>query len=345
MHTTDTPTTTTHDDETRPRPAVLTPDRPPGGLPPGGLPPDRAPTTGAPTTGDPTDRRPTDELPPVGPVRRGLAAFAILMTLPYLALKVAWLAGSDIGLAEAGFGDSPGMIALNVATAGLDVVALVLAVVLITRRGIRAPAWLTLPPLWIGAGLLGQILVSMPVLLVAGIVDPPEPTTELPPIEGWVFGMVYAGFAGLGIGLLGAFAVYTWTRWGRRTLPPVTGGARAWLATAATAVLGASVVHLLVTDAGLVQRVIDLGIGSVAAGALWALRTDGARRVAVVLAFAGTGALAAWGTYLGVVTIVPNDLVVYDDLPWGTVVASALRALAGIVGGLALVARLRGSGR
>ncbi|MGC5616813.1 hypothetical protein [Georgenia sp. Z1491] len=321
MHTTDTQSPPTYDDENRRRPTLTD-----------SYPPDR----------HPPDREPVAELPTVGPVQRALATFAVLMTLPYLGLKIAWLTGSDVGLSVPGFGHSPGMIALNVATAGLDVVAFALAVVLLTRRGFRAPAWLVVPPLWIGAGLLGLILVSLPVHLVAGLIDPPEPTTEVPPIEGWVFGMVYAGFAGLGVGLLGAFALYAWKRWGSRPVPSSTGVARTWLAVAAAAVLGSSVVHLVVADVPVLHRVVDIVVGAVAAVALWALRGDQVSRVVVVLAFAGTGALAAWGTYLGVVTVVPNNLVVYDDLPWGTVVASALRALAGIVGGLALLARLRG---
>ncbi|MGO1583123.1 MAG: hypothetical protein ACTHXO_07860 [Actinomycetaceae bacterium] len=282
-----------------------------------------------------------DELPPVGPLRRALAAFAILMTLPYLGLKIAWLSGATVGLADPEFGRSTGTYVLNALTAGLDVVALALAIVLVTRRGIRAPAWLILPPLWIGAGLLGQILVMTPVGLVAQAVAP-EPASEIPPIEGWVFAMVYAGFFGLGIGLLGAFAIYAWQRWGRLAVPGGTPARNRAPAVAAVLVVVATVGHVLFTDVRYDNLLVDLVLGLVTAGALAQLGRSSPGRAAVVVAFVGTGAFAAWGTYLGVVTLVPNDLVVYDATEWSTVAASALRALAGFAGIGAVAVRLRG---
>lgn len=264
------------------------------------------------------------------------------MTLPYLAIKVAWLSGSRVGLPDPEFGESTAMTVLNSLTLGLDVVALVLAGVFFFRRGIRAPLWLVLPPMWIGAGLLGQILVALPLQLVVQAVSPSQPTTgEVPPIADWVYGLVYAGFAGLGIGLLGAFAIYAWQRWGHRPVPPLRPHTRGWLRVAALLAVLGGVVHLVLSDVPLGTRILDLVVALVAAGALLALGRVRAGQVAVVAAFVGTGALTAWGTYLTVILLVPNELVGQTVIDWPTVTASLLRAAAGFVGVGALLARLR----
>lgn len=313
-----------------------------------------SPTTAHHSPGGPAGLRglPPGELPPVGPVRRSLALFAAVMTLPYLVLKVAWLSGSSVGLPDPEFGTSTAMTVLNGLTMGLDVVALVLAGVFFFRRGIRAPLWLVLPPMWIGAGLLGQILVALPLQLVVQAVSPSRPTTgEPPPIADWVYSLVYAGFAGLGIGLLGAFAIYAGQRWGHRPMPQPRPRTRGWLRFAAALAVVGGVVHLVLSDVALGTRVLDLAVAFTMAGALLALtRTGagragagraGAGRVAVVAAFVGTGALTAWGTYLAVILLVPNELVGQTVVDWPTVSASLLRAAAGFVGIGALLARLR----
>lgn len=285
------------------------------------------------------------ELPPVGPVRRSLAVFAAVMTLPYLALKIAWLSGSRVGLSDPDFGTSTAMTVLNALTMGLDVVALVLAGVFLFRRGIRAPLWLVLPPMWIGAGLLGQILVALPLHLVVQAVSPSQPATgELPPIADWVFSLVYAGFAGLGIGLLGAFVIYAWQRWGHRPLPHPGPPTRLGLRVGAALAVGAGLVHLLLSDVPLGTRALDLAVAVITAGALLVLARPGTGRVAVVMAFVGTGALTAWGTYLAVIQLVPNELVAQTVIDWPTVTASLLRAAAGFVGVGALIARLKAAG-
>jgi hypothetical protein len=299
-------------------------------------------------TNDQTVTTPSTQvvLPPVGPVRRSLAVLAAVATLPYLALKVGWLAGGRLGLQDPEFGQGAAMLTLNALTMLLDVVALALAVVLMTRRGMRAPAWLVLPPVWVGAGLLGQILVALPLSVVARAVSPSRPSTgPLPPIEEWVFTMVYVGFGLLGVGLLGSFAVYAWQRWGGQPIGPPTGRARVWLAVAAGLTATATLAHLAVSGVPLASRLLDLVVAGVTVGALVALRRPAVREragvVAVVLAFVGTGAVCAWGTYLAVITAVPNDLVGQTQVDWATVAVNALRTVAGLVGAGALLARTR----
>ena len=297
----------------------------------------------------PTDRpgRAPGAPPPVGAGRRALAVVAAAAAVPYLALKLTWLAGSPVGLRDPDLATSSAMLWLNALTMLLDVVALTLAVVLMTRRGLRAPAWLVLPPMWIGAGLLGQILVALPVSFVARAVAPSQPPTTAapPPIAGWVFGMVYTGFAVLGIGLLGAFALYARQRWGGRPLPSPTPGSRTALLSTAGLLAAAAVAHLVLSDVPLDSRVLDLVVGAVGVVALVALARAEVRGraavVAVVLAFVATGASAGWGTYLGVITAVPNALVGQTAIDWVTVGTSALRTLAGLAGASALLVRLR----
>lgn len=289
---------------------------------------------------------PTDELAPVGPARRLLAVLAALMALPYLGLKVAWLSGSRVGLNDPEFGTSGAMYALNALTGMLDVVAFVLAAVFFFRRGLRAPAWLVVPPMWIGAGLLGQVLLMLPYALIAQAVNSPAAAGDVPlPIAGWVFTLVYAGFAGMGIGLLGAFAIYARQRWGRVQVPAIDAVGRKALLVAAVLVLGASLVHLAISDHPLGNRLVDLLIAGVAAAALVTLArrrsSAGVFRAAVVLGFVGTGALAAWGTYHGVVSLVPNELVGAAGIDWPTAGAAVLRMIAGFAGAGAMVVRLR----
>lgn len=285
-------------------------------------------------------------LPQVRPAQRALAVLAALMCLPYLWLKIAWLSGSRIGMNDPEFGTGAGLYVLNVLTGMLDVVALALAVVFFTRRGVRAPAWLVLPPMWIGAGLLGQVLLALPYALVQqALTSPALGNAEVPPIAGWVFGMVYGGFAGMGIGLLGAFAIYAWRRWGRRPVPPGTVPSRRALIAASVLAAGAGLAHLAGSDHPVGNRLLDLALAVVAAVALLVLArsrvSTGAFRAAVVVAFVGTGALAAWGTYHGVITLVPNELVGQAQIDWRGLGASVLRMIAGFAGAGAMILRLQ----
>jgi hypothetical protein len=172
------------------------------------------------TTRGPEKTPSSEQLPDVPVAQRVFAVLAIVATLPYIVLKIMWLAGSRVGLNDPDFGTDLTMRVLNALTGALDVVALALAVTFLTRRGFRAPAILVLPPMWAGAGLLGTILVTLPVQLVIGAFSSPAaPTGAIPPIADWVFTMVYGGFTLLGIGLLGAFGVYAWQRCSSRHLP------------------------------------------------------------------------------------------------------------------------------
>ncbi|MEV0645272.1 hypothetical protein AB0I28_08400 [Phytomonospora sp. NPDC050363] len=150
-------------------------------------------------------------------VRRLACGLLVVATLPYLILKIHWLFGGTAGLND--MADTTQLDALNAFTAGMDLVAALLAGVFAFRRGLRAPAWLILFPVWVGTGLLGQIVVGMPFQALAAALSgdpllPSAPADEPPPpVAAWVFGMVYAGFVVQGVAFLVAFLLYARGRW------------------------------------------------------------------------------------------------------------------------------------
>jgi hypothetical protein len=139
---------------------------------------------------------------------------ALACALPYLALKAVWLAGGSLGVADASAMREPSMIALNAATAGMDLVAIALAMAFAHRWGMRMPAWLVLPPMWVATGLLARFVLAVPLVTVAELVtsgSPPRASGG--PVQPWVYSVVYTGFAGMGVGLVLAFVLYARERW------------------------------------------------------------------------------------------------------------------------------------
>ena len=248
-------------------------------------------------------------------VRRMLAAFALAMTLPYVALKIAWLGGSRIGLQDASFGTGLGMHVLNAATLALDVVAAFLAVVFFTGR--RPPAVVVTAPMWVGYGLLGQILLLIGPSIALQSTSSTSGHAE--PIASWVYAAVYAGFCGIGLGLLPAFALYARDRWGTTWSVPIgmlPGGRRAPMTRVA---VGTVSLVLLAVAAGAeslraaLDPAADAVLGGCALLAMTAVATGrpGHRLPAwvplLVLWFC-SGAWAAWGSYEVVLAVIPNDL-------------------------------------
>lgn len=267
----------------------------------------------------------------------------MLATVPYLGLKAMWIFGSQVGLNDPEFGRSTVMVVANTLTAVMELVALVLAVIFFTRRGMRAPAWLVLLPMWVASGLLGQILISLPLAAVS----PGQPTSEVPTaIQDWVYAVVYGGFALLGVGLLGAFALYARDRWSRLLTTPASPSARRGLVVAAAALVVAGLLQAtLAPSPSLAGRLIELALAVGAAAALVATGFGPgatlAPRWAVVLAWVGTGAMAAWSLYHLTLDVFPNDLLPTPGIDVPAAIASVARILAGTLGVLALIRRLR----
>lgn len=243
----------------------------------------------------------------------------MVATVPYSVLKVAWLAGARIGLADPDFGTSVTMHVANALTLALDLVALAVAVIIHT--GSRVPRWVVLPVMWVGYGLLGQIVMMIgPAVAIQLITGQGTDGSAPSPIEGWVYAVVYAGFSGLGLCLLPAFAIYAWQRWGDRngwgqrlsgiprSLPaaPVVAVATLTMALAARAARSGSGAELASWSA-------DALIGLIAVCALLGTARGfpaGMRRaVPLAVVWTASGAWTAWGCFSVVMSTVPNDLV------------------------------------
>lgn len=145
----------------------------------------------------------------------GYAAFGAALT--YTLLKVAWIAGSSVGISEMRGLSRADWMAGNISTAGLGIVGAIVALATVRSWGTRIPLWLIAVPMWVGAGLLAPFTVLMPaaaLFVAAGWWAPPATAADgtEPTLEPWTFVIVYGSFIVLGAGLAVAFPVYAWAR-------------------------------------------------------------------------------------------------------------------------------------
>ena len=251
----------------------------------------------------------------------GLAGGVTLGTVPYVALKISWLAGG-VGLRDPALMRTTTYVVANSITLVLDLILVALAWVLALAARRRLLVVLA-PLVWGATGLMVTPVRSAAVIAVAG-----EPSTERlagDALQAWVYVVVYVGFAVQGVGiatLFGAQVVRAWPwLFARRSAPSspiLVGGASA----GALAGLG----FLLLT--GGVDRVwfgpavlegAERGSWAVTgllclAGALGSVAT--VRRFglfAIVSAWLGTGAMVCWSGYTLLVAAV--DSVVAEGTP------------------------------
>ncbi len=292
-----------------------------------------------------------------GLLRQLLCVVLILSTLPYMTLKLLWLTGNPVGFTDPSLIHDPAMIALNALTGGMDFVAVLLALTFTYRWGLRAPAWLVGFPLWVGTGLLGQILLSIPVVTAHAMLAPAPAAAAGPVIvQSWVYTLVYGGFTVEGITLILAFVLYAWARWGSM-LRAGLGAVRAGITDGAQRVIGTTgaVIALVVAvistywacggTAGIPddvltlrtfdQRVLDGASAAVAllgaAGILMLVYRIGRSLplwVPVTMAWLGAGATAMWGGWFVVVAVFGSTV----GAPTGMMLVgeSFLRILAGV---------------
>lgn len=289
-----------------------------------------------------------------------LAAVAVAACVPYAVLKIAWLTGSSVGVRADALGGGAMQVA-NTLTLVMELVAAALAVALVRPIGLRIPAPLVLVPMAVGTGLLGGILVLLPieaVLALTGLAEAPRAPDAEPLIAGWVYAVVYAGFAVLGLALLAIFAIHVERRWAgpsgwHRPLAALAGGDdRSARLSARSLTLSAALLAVCLAESVVnASRAAALAhpiMGVVAAAvALTGSVMLSARRPAgcpiwlpVVGVFTGASAVAAWGLFFAVLFLVPNPLVgetaVPAALPW----LAAARALLGTVVLVHLVRRV-----
>ncbi|MEV0176487.1 hypothetical protein AB0I00_35920 [Streptomyces sp. NPDC050803] len=273
--------------------------------------------------------------------RRALRAAAIVSCLPYLGLKVAWIAGSHIGIPEgSSLLDHPTAMAVaNGVTLLMDSGVIVLALVLTQPWGLRVPAWLLAVPVWVATGLLAPIMTGFPlqllVKLLGGTVNNADDTGGEPFLHDWVFGVVYGGFIVQGLALGTLFVLYARDRWGDLwrgrvwELPRGSGGPvrHAGAVAAAVVALFPLACHLLwaggataglsegriadrTTDFHVLQAVDALFLLAAVGGA-WLLAFRSAPvlpvRVPLALAWVGSGAVACWGAWLSLASLTGTD--------------------------------------
>jgi hypothetical protein len=150
----------------------------------------------------------------VGRLGTAAAWISAVCCLPYLFLKVVWTLDVPVGITDRSVLDDDGWVAANALMAVIQLVGLLLVLALTRPWSRRVPAWLLLVPVWVGTGLLFEVVVGAGLM---GLFSPPSDTSgeDLGAFEPWVYVLVYASFAGQGIALAIAFACHVRSRWGR----------------------------------------------------------------------------------------------------------------------------------
>lgn len=240
---------------------------------------------------------------------------AVVAPFPYLCLKVAWVAGSQLGITEPGELAGSTYRAANVASIGADLIAVVVALALFQPFGRRLSGWLVLGPMWLATGFLGVILVLAP--LSAPFAAASSTGRGL---AGWVYVLVYGSFLIQGTALLGLFALYAAERWGPpssvlgRPVSALVGGeaSRAVAVLVVICCVALAAAYLAwasgVVHAGGELTVVDrltlavyAIVALVTASGLLALRRDDLTPEAlwsgIALVWTGSAGMATWGCY------------------------------------------------
>jgi hypothetical protein len=272
--------------------------------------------------------------------RTALRALAIAATLPYIALKTAWILGSRIGIPDGSplLDHRTTMIVANGVTILMDSAVVVIALLLTRPWGRRVPAQLLVLPMWVASGLLLPIMTGYPLQLAVGLARGEGTGTGSGTssfLDEWVFGVVYGGFILQGLALGALFALYTKDRWGHlwkgtlRDLPqsPTGPALRTTAVLASLLALAPAVMHLLwatgsaagLAGGGLADRddvfhVMEalgalFAVTAAAGVLLLAFRRCSALPLAVPLALAwcGSAASACWGGWMGLASLTGTE--------------------------------------
>ncbi|MFF2043123.1 hypothetical protein ACFVVX_22140 [Kitasatospora sp. NPDC058170] len=302
------------------------------------------------------------------------AALAVAATLPYLTLKLLWLTGHPVGADDPAALDKLWLV--NLLTFGMDAIAVVLALAFARPWGRRAPAGLLAFPMWVATGLLGTILVALPLYLLTvplfGTGEAPKQDDGPSGLGDWVFAVVYGGFSVQGIALITAFLLYARRRWvgllrsriGELPDSPTLTVQRALACVAALLALGVAAARIYwaaggttglplqwVEERGRSMAVLDgttavMAVAAPAALLLLVFRRLPGRRLRVPLATAWTasGSLFGWGAWqlvaFAATTEVPEARkAVPGLLPMVEALQVVVGLLVLVVGAVALVER------
>ncbi|MGC4109890.1 MAG: hypothetical protein QM747_05600 [Nocardioides sp.] len=289
---------------------------------------------------EPATTEPTS--PAAARVTRALRGLAIAACAPYLGLKIAWAAGSHLGIPPGStlLEHRSGMVVGSIDSAVLDSIVVVLALLLTRPWGRRIPTWLLVLPVWTATGLLCPIVVGYPLQLAArllgGNTKPAGGSADRPFLHQWVFAVVYSGFIVQALALGALFVLYAGRRWGhlwqgRISAPaqrgPVRRTQRGAVLMASALVLVPTGTHLAwatgstagLTAAQVADRTSDFYaleasyviLAVVALSGLLLIAFPPARALPVWLplsmATVGSSALACWGGYLMLTALANRD--------------------------------------
>ncbi|MET9518849.1 hypothetical protein [Streptomyces sp. NPDC002994] len=316
---------------------------------------------------------------PANRLRRVLRAAAVISCVPYVGLKIAWIAGSRAGIPDGSVVlDHPGLMAVaNSVTILMDATVVVLALLLTQDWGRRVPAWLLALPMWAATGLLTPIMTGFPLQLLAKVItgEHSAPSGDRPFLADWVFSVVYTGFIVQGLALGTLFTLYARERWGhlwRGAVSELPGSAVGpglkTVAVAASVLAGlCAVPHVMWaagSTTGLNQSRIDqrsadfqllegtyvLFAALTVVGVLTLALRRGrglALKTPLALAWLGSGALGCWGGWLLVASAMPAADAA-DQATALMLVTYAVQMIAGLValaaGASFLRRRVRDSG-
>jgi hypothetical protein len=273
---------------------------------------------------------------------RVMRALAFTACVPYLALKIAWVSGSRVGIPDGSMllEHRTAMIVGNSASVLLDSMVVVLALLLTQPWGRRVPVWLLILPAWAATGLLSPIMVGYPLQLCArllgGTAAPSGGPAARPFLDEWVFTVVYTGFIVQALALGALFVLYARARWGHlwrgrisglAEQGPTHGAQRATALMASAVLLVPLTTHLLwatgstsgLTATKIAERTSDFyaleaayvlfAVMTVTGLLLVAFPRAGALplRLPLSLAFVGSAALACWGGYMMLTALENRD--------------------------------------
>jgi hypothetical protein len=144
---------------------------------------------------------------------------AAISVTPYLLIKIAWTFG--MFLPDEGMGD-PEWRAINATTAVLALVGILLGMAFSRPWGERLPAWLVIPPVWVGTGLLVPMVLLAPVLGPAAVARDEAAGAA----SAWAYEQIFviASLVGVGLGLPVALAGYAKARWPEALGGPIDRG-------------------------------------------------------------------------------------------------------------------------
>ena len=271
---------------------------------------------------------------------------AIVSVLPYLVLKAIWLFGGTVGVADAD--QMRSLAALNVVTAAMGLVGIASALTFTHAWGLRVPASLVLPPVWVATGLLIRFVLAVPLAILGGALS----EQSIPaggPVQPWVYAVVYVGFLGLGLGLSAAFVLYARIRLESLFLPTdvsrlTTSAVHVPLANAAAlmaVVTGALHIARAFVSSPLINLVDGLTMMTAAFGILALIQPFGRRLrpwIPIALTWVGSGYLFGWGLW-GLINTLGRTPLVRDRVGHEVLLnfVGLVQLLAGLVMGLVML--------